>query len=114
MPDTIYTGDYNVRPFKILNKETGLPYDLTGIKVIYRCEREGQPSTTVFGYDSVTDPAKVVVTDAAGGLVEVNLDGTDTATLIIDASYLEQVRIEDEDTNKNVTLEQRFVCKRAF
>lgn len=114
MPDTIYTGDYAVRPFKILDKETGLPYNLTGIKVIYRCEREGQPGTTVFGYDSLANPTKVVVTDAAEGLVEVNLDGADTAGLIVDATYLEQLRVEDEDENKNVTLEQRFVCKRAF
>ena len=112
--DTIYTGDYAVRPFTVLNKATGVPFDLTDHKITYRCEREGVPSVLALNYNSDDNPTIVVVTDAVEGELEVRILGTDTDDFVVGATYFEQVRVEDEDTNKCVIIEQRFVARRAF
>lgn len=112
--DVIYTGDYAVRPFEILDKVTGEPFPLTGYIVQYRAEREGVPSVLELDYDSSTNPEVVVITDAALGKVEVRVPGSATALFVVDATYFEQVRVEDDGGDKNVTIEQRFLVKRAF
>lgn len=116
MTDTIYIGDYAIRPFALQNAD-GTPYDLTGHNVQYHVEREGEPSADVWAYDSATNPAVVAVNaDPTTGLVEVRLfDVTYLSATLTDAAlYYEQLRIYDSGGKPVVAIRQQFIARRAL
>ena len=115
--DTIYIGDYAIRPFAIVDT-AGDPFDLTDYNVEYKVEREGEPDVTVLSYDSNTDATIVVIdADPTTGLIEVRLEdgGVMVSEDFIDgAVYLEQLRVYDADDRPVVAIRQSFKAARAF
>jgi len=83
--DTMYANNRRVLKFTVTDEDNGGALDLTGLVVKFalaRFDSEGQPIKSNPLVDKRSDvSAEVTITDAANGLVEVELVTSDTASL---------------------------------
>ncbi len=71
----IWRGNEEVVPL-ILELDDGLPFDLSGSTIIFRCD-QGDGSTTLTK-SSDTPDSGLTITDAAAGEIELTLTPTET------------------------------------
>jgi len=103
--DFIYAGNRRQLLFTVLDQDAGgsTPFDLTGFSVTWAMAilSDGVPVTSGPLINISTSTSAVVITNAAGGLLTVTLDGTLTAA-IVPATYYWELEVTSAAGNSTV------------
>jgi len=106
LTDTIYAGNRRVLTFTIEDQDAGdgSAKDITGFTVKFalaRTDANGEPITSSPLIDLSSSGSQVVITDAANGVVQVTLGGSDTDS-IVPGDYYFELEVFDSSSNSTV------------